>query len=56
VVHFRPSGNAPELRCYVEAATRERAAEMLRHGMALLARWRAEPPTRGGGRSSRRIG
>jgi phosphomannomutase len=25
IVHFRPSGNAPELRCYAEAASRERA-------------------------------
>jgi phosphomannomutase len=25
IVHFRPSGNAPELRCYAEAASPERA-------------------------------
>ncbi len=25
IVHFRPSGNAPELRCYAEAASQERA-------------------------------
>jgi phosphomannomutase len=25
IVHFRPSGNAPELRCYAEAATQQRA-------------------------------
>jgi phosphomannomutase len=25
IVHFRPSGNAPELRCYAEADTQERA-------------------------------
>jgi phosphomannomutase len=25
IVHLRPSGNAPELRCYAEAATAERA-------------------------------
>ena len=25
IVHFRPSGNAPELRCYAESASRERA-------------------------------
>lgn len=25
IVHLRPSGNAPELRCYAEAATQERA-------------------------------
>ena len=35
VVHLRLSGNAPELRCYTEAATPERAAELL---AAVLAR------------------
>ena len=25
IVHFRPSGNAPELRCYAEAASQQRA-------------------------------
>ena len=25
IVHFRPSGNAPELRCYAESATQERS-------------------------------
>ena len=25
IIHFRPSGNAPELRCYAEAAGQERA-------------------------------
>lgn len=29
VVHLRPSGNAPEMRCYVEAATPERASWLL---------------------------
>ncbi|YBV98159.1 phosphomannomutase [Phyllobacteriaceae bacterium JZ32] len=29
LIHYRASGNAPELRCYTEAATRERAAELL---------------------------
>jgi phosphomannomutase len=28
VVHLRPSGNAPEFRCYNEAASQERVAEM----------------------------
>ena len=40
VVHLRPSGNAPELRCYNEAASQERAAEMNRVCMGLLAGWR----------------
>jgi phosphomannomutase len=34
VVHYRASGNAPELRCYTEAASRERAAELLAWGLA----------------------
>jgi phosphomannomutase len=29
VVHLRPSGNAPELRCYVEADSEKRAEEIL---------------------------
>ncbi len=33
VVHYRASGNAPELRCYTESATLERAAEMLGWGL-----------------------
>ena len=34
IVHLRPSGNAPELRCYGEAGTPERAAELCRWGLA----------------------
>jgi phosphomannomutase len=37
VVHFRPSGNAPELRCYVEGRTPERAAELLHWGLGAAA-------------------
>ncbi|MBF9195367.1 phosphomannomutase [Microvirga terrestris] len=33
VVHFRPSGNAPELRVYVEAGTQERADSLLVWGL-----------------------
>jgi phosphomannomutase len=33
-VHFRPSGNAPELRLYVEAVMPERAADLLEWGLA----------------------
>lgn len=29
VIHIRPSGNAPELRCYAEASTQERAATLV---------------------------
>ena len=38
MVHFRASGNAPELRCYVEGSTPEVAQELLRWGMAVAAR------------------
>jgi phosphomannomutase len=33
VIHYRASGNAPELRCYVEAQTAERAEMLLRWGL-----------------------
>lgn len=36
VIHFRPSGNAPEFRCYVEAKTAEQADALLSWGMARL--------------------
>jgi phosphomannomutase len=39
IVHIRASGNAPELRCYVEAATEEHAAELLKQGLAILTDW-----------------
>jgi phosphomannomutase len=35
VVHFRPSGNAPELRVYVEAVTPERADDLLEWGLSV---------------------
>ena len=40
IAHLRPSGNAPELRAYTEAATEQRAAEMNRICMDILAGWR----------------
>ena len=36
VIHLRPSGNAPELRCYTEAATNARALEMNRVALGTL--------------------
>ncbi len=36
IVHLRPSGNAPELRLYVEAETTKRAAKTLNDGLVLL--------------------
>ncbi|OIQ00227.1 MAG: phosphomannomutase [Zetaproteobacteria bacterium CG2_30_46_52] len=40
IVHLRPSGNAPELRCYVEAASESRVQAMLLQGMGLLESWK----------------
>jgi len=40
VVHLRPSGNAPEFRCYNEADTEERAREMNDICMKIMAGWR----------------
>jgi len=40
VAHLRPSGNAPELRCYNEAASEERAVEMNQTCMSILEGWR----------------
>ncbi|WP_072341480.1 hypothetical protein [Devosia enhydra] len=37
IVHYRPSGNAPELRCYVEAKTPERARTLLDWGLKAAA-------------------
>ncbi|MEK9150035.1 MAG: adenylosuccinate synthase, partial [Candidatus Desantisbacteria bacterium] len=33
IVHFRPSGNAPEFRCYGNAETKERAIEIVKIGL-----------------------
>lgn len=40
VIHLRPSGNAPELRCYTEAQTPQRAGEINSLALAVLATWR----------------
>ena len=40
VVHLRPSGNAPELRCYNEADSLARVTELNRSCMAVLEVWR----------------
>ena len=40
IVHLRPSGNAPELRCYTEADSAERAAQLNAECLALLDNWR----------------
>jgi phosphomannomutase len=38
IIHYRPSGNAPELRCYVEAQTPGEAQELLKWGLEAAAR------------------
>lgn len=40
IAHLRPSGNAPELRAYTEADSRDRAWEMNRQCLELLGSWR----------------
>lgn len=37
VIHYRPSGNAPELRCYVEGASPEQAETLLAWGLEAAA-------------------
>lgn len=36
IIHLRPSGNAPEMRCYVEAEDEEAAQNLLRQGLSLI--------------------
>ena len=36
IVHLRPSGNAPEFRCYAEAANAARAVEIITTGLELV--------------------
>ncbi|HEY1533093.1 MAG TPA: phosphomannomutase [Polyangiaceae bacterium] len=40
IVHLRPSGNAPELRCYTEAASEARAIELNKEALSVLRGWR----------------
>ncbi|TYC64043.1 phosphomannomutase [Stappia sp. BW2] len=39
IIHLRPSGNAPEMRCYVEASSLSEARKLLRDGLELLSGW-----------------
>ncbi len=39
VIHFRPSGNAPEMRCYVESKTDIGADTLLRGGLDIIRNW-----------------
>ncbi|WP_299256778.1 phosphomannomutase [uncultured Kushneria sp.] len=36
IIHLRPSGNAPELRCYVESASWEKAQDQVAHVLSRL--------------------
>jgi len=36
IIHLRPSGNAPEFRCYAEAGTDERAREITASALAKI--------------------
>jgi len=49
IVHLRPSGNAPEMRCYVEADTEERAARLLEKMLHRLEDWHQSRSGRRGG-------
>jgi phosphomannomutase len=40
IIHLRPSGNAPELRCYTEAETPQRSVELNREAIRLMEQWR----------------
>ncbi|MCJ8151410.1 phosphomannomutase [Shinella sedimenti] len=39
IVHLRPSGNAPEMRCYVEAKDDSSASALLDKGLSLVRNW-----------------
>lgn len=39
MIHLRPSGNAPEMRCYASARTSERAAALLQAGLSRIERF-----------------
>jgi len=41
IIHFRPSGNAPEMRCYVEAGDEQAAGDLLEQGLGLIRQWAA---------------
>ncbi len=42
VVHLRPSGNAPELRCYNEADSQQQVEAMQKTCMAILGEWKKD--------------
>jgi phosphomannomutase len=36
IIHLRPSGNAPEFRCYAESTTAEEAASLVKETLSIL--------------------
>ncbi|KAA8388587.1 phosphomannomutase [Acetobacter tropicalis] len=44
IVHLRPSGNAPELRIYVETDSPDRTETLLQQGLNILAKWKEPLP------------
>ncbi len=41
IIHLRPSGNAPELRCYVECGSAARAEELKTEVLSMMQSWNA---------------
>lgn len=39
IIHLRPSGNAPEMRCYVEAGSERQARKLLEAGLETIRCW-----------------
>lgn len=44
IIHLRPSGNAPELRCYTEAASAEQALHLLNSSLKKIQETLSTPP------------
>jgi phosphomannomutase len=40
IIHLRPSGNAPEFRCYTEAASENRAITLKEQCLEIMEKWR----------------
>lgn len=40
IIHFRPSGNAPELRCYTESSSSQQAVNLNKSCLNVLAKWK----------------
>lgn len=41
IIHLRPSGNAPELRCYAESNSQNKANEIVSHTLSLIKKLKA---------------